>query len=252
MPTKIEWVINPDGSPGETLNPLGWGCFGPGGTKEHPKRCSYCYAARIAKTRPNQCDKCKAFEPHLHAARIDKPFSWRKPRAIFWQDMGDLFHAATPESIIRRCLSVAFQTPRHRHIFLTKNPKRLLDFAPFPDTAAVGVTATNQVEFFEALDALGRLAGPSECVIFVSCEPILSPIFSSITPGAIDWIIAGAETWNGRPTGRTLKSWVLDLCSLAGAFEIPIFVKENVRRIGKDKLQQWPEGMTPARKEEVK
>ena len=32
MPTEIEWCD-------ETLNPQGWGCYGPGGTPEKPQRC---------------------------------------------------------------------------------------------------------------------------------------------------------------------------------------------------------------------
>ncbi len=43
MPTKIDWAD-------ETINPIGWGCYGPGGTAEHPNICSYCYAYRIASS----------------------------------------------------------------------------------------------------------------------------------------------------------------------------------------------------------
>lgn len=40
--TKIEWVVNPDGSKGETWNPL-VGC------KKVSPGCANCYAERMAK-----------------------------------------------------------------------------------------------------------------------------------------------------------------------------------------------------------
>jgi protein gp37 len=237
MATKIEWVQNPDGTPGETLNPMGWGCYGPGGTKANPKRCSYCYAWRISKSRKTNCEYCRKFEVHQHPDRVYRPLRWKKPRAIFWQDMGDLFHPAVPDRNIENVWAIVQETPRHRHIFLTKNGSRLEWFNPWPKGACVGVTATNQVEFDLACE---QLAAVEAEVRFVSCEPMLGPIFSSVPPKSIDWIIAGGETVNGRPTGRSLKSWVLDLCTVAGTFGIPIFVKDNVPMIGGEKLRQWP------------
>ena len=41
MSTKIEWT-------NETWNPV-TGCYGPGGSAEKPRRCSYCYAHRMAR-----------------------------------------------------------------------------------------------------------------------------------------------------------------------------------------------------------
>jgi protein gp37 len=242
----IEWVINPDGTRGETLNPLGWGCYGPGGTKDKPNRCSYCYAWRIARSRPTNCELCRRFEIHEHRERIFKPLHWKKPRAIFWEDMGDLFHPFVPVTSIEAVMDIVRKTPRHRHIFLTKNPRRLIDYDPFPANAWVGVTATNKEEFDLACDFLGVI---SASVRFVSCEPILGPIMSSIPLGGIDWIIAGGETHNGRPTGRTIRTWVLDLCSVAGTFGIPIFVKDNVPLFGAERLHEWPRGFAPAGRE---
>ena len=82
--TKIEWA-------NATINPGGWGCFGPGGTEDNPQRCSYCYAYRLAKRRLRSCKLCNDFVPHYHDEEWTKPWGWSRPRRIFVQSMGDLW-----------------------------------------------------------------------------------------------------------------------------------------------------------------
>jgi hypothetical protein len=58
MPTRIEWCD-------DTVNPLGHWCFGPGGTKDNPKPCPYCYARIMARRGMTKCGKCRTFDtPH--------------------------------------------------------------------------------------------------------------------------------------------------------------------------------------------
>ena len=57
--TKVDWAD-------ATLNPLGWGCYGPEGTAENPKPCSYCFAHAMSKRNLNKCELCNDFLPHLH------------------------------------------------------------------------------------------------------------------------------------------------------------------------------------------
>jgi protein gp37 len=122
MATDIEWCD-------ETLNPLGWGCYGPGGTPEKPQICEGCYALRWAKKSPwCRCEKCREFVPHWHPEALAKPLRWKKHRAIFWQDMGDLWHQAIPREQILETLKICWKTIQHTHIFLTKNPERYLEF----------------------------------------------------------------------------------------------------------------------------
>lgn len=115
MPSRIDWCD-------ETVNPLGWGCYGPGGTPESPQPCWYCYAWRMSKgPYVPDCEQCKQFVPHWHPDVFDKLYRWKKPRKIFWQSMGDLFHPCTPAWQIETVLAAVKATPQHTHIFCTKN-----------------------------------------------------------------------------------------------------------------------------------
>ena len=63
--TRIDWCD-------ATINPWGWGCYGPGGTAEHPQRCSYCYAETLGKRHLRTCPDCRAFVPHWHEEELRK------------------------------------------------------------------------------------------------------------------------------------------------------------------------------------
>lgn len=171
MPTKIAWC-------NETINPQGWGCYGPGGTKDCPKVCSYCYAKKFADRGLSKCDLCNQFIPHWHPERLEQPCKWKKPRSIFWQDMGDLLHDETPAWQIRAVLSSAIATPRHTHLFLTKNPKRYLEFTALLkliENCFCGVTVTNQDDADRLIPVLLKLADLG-IKVFLSIEPMLGPV----------------------------------------------------------------------------
>jgi protein gp37 len=250
MPSKIEWCD-------ETLNPLGWGCYGPGGTPEDPQPCSYCYARRMAIGHPfRDCDLCKQFIPHWHPEQLEKPMRWKKPKKIFWQSMGDLFHPWTPWEQIHEVRKVVNFTPQHTHIFLTKNSKRLRDFNPWPKNCWVGTTVTNQADADERLPWLLQVEAP---VRFVSHEPLLGAIrmlyrwLSDPRPhckslelgspkttltGGVDWAIIGAMTGPG-----AVK---VDACMVAALVNqyhdagVPVFMKNNLKPPMGRLIQEWP------------
>lgn len=217
--TAIEWVRNPDGTPGETLNPLGWGCYGPGGTPEKPRICSYCYAKRFADRKLSKCDKCNQFVPHWHFERLKLPYRWKKPRTIFWQDMGDLFGDWMWDYDIAKVRQVARDTNRHTHIFLTKNPSRLAAFNPWPANCWVGVSATDQ----EMVDqAEKHLANVDARIRFMSLEPLLE----AVIPPVFDWVIVGAMT-GPKPVRLKQYMW-FDVVNMIRRSGCSVFVKNNV------------------------
>ncbi len=61
--------------------------------------------------------------PHL----LDQPFRWQKPRMIFVNSMGDLFHDGISDDFIAEVFMVMGMTDRHRYQLLTKRPERMLD-----------------------------------------------------------------------------------------------------------------------------
>lgn len=215
--TNIEWCD-------ETINPLGWGCYGPKGTAEKPRPCSYCYARKWARGvggSRRKCPECAAFIPHWHPEMLQKPFDWKKPRRIFVQSMGDLFHPETPAEHIKAVLVVAECCPQHTFIFLTKSPLRYQEF-DFPGNCLLGATATSQFQWDMAVDYFSAWSGRD--FYFISAEPLLGPI----TPDHIDvldWLIIGANSNRGAEKPRC--KWGDDLIEAARVSGVPVFVKNN-------------------------
>jgi protein gp37 len=254
MPTSIEWCD-------ETINPLGWGCYGPGGTPERPQPCSYCYARRIAARNLRPCPLCREFIPHWHSEQLDKPHTWKKHRKIFVQSMGDLMHPCTPEFQIRLVQGMIRALPRHTFMLLTKNTGRYQEFNPWPANAWLGATVTNQADADERLPGLVQVDAP---VRFVSHEPLLGQIkiahgqglfptrtYSRSgqfgqdlmiikTPG-LSWAIIGAMTGPGAVPVD--PAWVVSLEAQYQAAGVPVFEKDSLLPLcgpGEQLLRNWP------------
>ncbi|MGE0725866.1 MAG: phage Gp37/Gp68 family protein [Alphaproteobacteria bacterium] len=132
--SQIEWTD-------ATWNPIvGCSVISPG--------CTNCYAmrqaARIEKmnptggsgsnyvnhydgtTRPSKAGP--VWTGKIAVARDDlflKPLSWRRPRMIFVNSMGDLFHEAIPDAAIDRAFAVMALAPQHTFQLLTKRAARM-------------------------------------------------------------------------------------------------------------------------------
>lgn len=249
MPSKIEWCD-------ETLNPQGWGCYGPGGTPVNPQRCSYCYAYRMASRMLRTCELCNQFIPHYHPEAMRKVRQWKKPRRIFWQSMGDLFHPHAPDWLIQGVLAVVEANSRHTHIFLTKNPRRLQEFNPWPPNCWVGTTVTNQADADERIPWLLKVEAP---VKFVSHEPLLGPVnvmeglpgpekyFGAISLPFfkkqadykyINWAIIGAMTGPG-----AVKVDACEVAALVNEYHdagVPVFMKNNLKSPMGRLIQEFP------------
>lgn len=243
MPTGIEWCD-------ETLNSQGWGCYGPGGAPERPQRCWYCYVERQAKgPYVPDCELCRALIPHWHPERLELPFRWKKPRRIFWQSMGDLFHPCTPARQIADVWTVANLTPRHTHIFCTKNPERFQEFNHWPENCILLTTITGlgreEGQIIDLLKADCQVRG-------LSLEPLLGPVEFNQDwlrcpggePGCcerhkrIDWLIIGAYTGKGASRFVPAAAWVQSLIDQGRAAGVPVFLKDNLK--WPEKIQEWP------------
>lgn len=257
--TSIEWVRNPDGSQGETWNPV-TGC-----TKVSPG-CDHCYAERIT----NRFGGPGAFDTVLlHPERLAKPLHWRKPRMVFVNSMSDLFHDDVPTAFIHDIFGTMGAAQRHTFQILTKRPGRMASVlsAPyFPDgyredygyTGAwplPNVWLGTSVETQKWADVrIPKLLETPAAVRFISCEPLLGPV--DLTPwlpqvgfdgegsalekahqlvhdaglrhrgcNALDWVIVGGESGPGaRPMDIAWLASIVEQCSAAGA---PVFVKQD-------------------------
>lgn len=231
--TKIEWTDY-------TWNPV-TGCWGPGGTAEKPKRCSYCYAERVAQRFNNdrmnpRGPRKEPFPPEFHFYRLDQPHKVKKPAKIFVCSMADLFGDWVPDRWIRDIINVVLNCPHHTFQFLTKNPKRLKDFNSWPSNCWIGITVTNQADADGRLPWLLQADAP---VKFVSHEPLLSGLDRESLGayrGQIDWAIIGAMTGPGAV--KPQPEWVQGLIDQYRAAGVPVFLKDNLNWF--KKIQEWP------------
>ena len=139
---------------------------------------------------------------------LTQPLRWRKPKRIFVNSMGDLFHEDVPDEWIDKVFAVMALAPQHTFQVLTKRADRMREYItdakmqrridvamvnlladapiarlPTPITDAnykwplpqvwLGISAERQQEADERIPHL--LQTPA-AVRFVSAEPLLGPI----------------------------------------------------------------------------
>ena len=173
--TKIEWTD-------ATWNPV-TGC-----TKVSAG-CKFCYAERdFHRPYPG-----RAFtDVQTHPKRLLQPLRWRRPRRIFVDSMGDLFHEDVPVPFIDQCFAVMALASRHTFQVLTKRPERMrnyfdLSYVSNLSPAAIsgylleqpyknvwlGVSVEDQPTADERIPLLLQTKA---AVRFVSYEPALGPV----------------------------------------------------------------------------
>lgn len=228
--TKIEWVVNPDGTKGETWNPVS-------GCSHASDGCRFCYTEAMTRrfdkgwkpwTAQNADHNVK-----LHPDRLKQPLHWRKPRKIFVCSMGDLFHGWVPTEFIAVVFSIIATAKIHTFQILTKRPERmeaLLKSSTFKDSiggqvahylperapkhwyhdphkfqwplpnAWLGTTVEND-KHTDRIESLFRTPAAKR---FVSIEPMLGPIdltrvhsvngiWSVLSNTGDDWQRSGAK-----------------------------------------------------------
>jgi protein gp37 len=241
MPTRIEYVD-------ETINPLGHWCFGPGGTKDNPKPCPYCYARIMARRGMTKCEKCRTFDtPHTHFEQLEKLAKWKTPKNIFVQSMGDLFHDEVPSEWIGEVFKACFKAQQHTYLFLTKNPKRynnVLNLMPDveePPLVYLGATATNNEQLKEAYN------NPAS---WVSIEPLSEELdkkcFSFFMQnkqevGRWEWVVLGSETGNRKDKVVPKREWIEAIVNECRRTNTPVFMKDSLRDIwGEPLIREYP------------
>jgi protein gp37 len=115
---------------GESWNPIryldGWMC-----TKISPG-CLHCYAEPMNLRFGNGMEyidgACRKENFRIDEKVLNLPFHWRKPRRVFVQSMGDLFHKDIPFEWIDRILAVAYLCQSHIWQVLTKRHERIREY----------------------------------------------------------------------------------------------------------------------------
>ncbi len=240
MPTKIPWVINSDGTPGQVLNVV-TGCT------PISEGCANCYAKRLATGRLAGrfgYPKNDPFQVILHPERMIIAMDNNKPTTYLVCSMGDIFHKDVPEKYILDVIEMMVSSPQHTFLVLTKRPGRLLSSPELRRVASrlplsaniwVGVSVENQKTACERIGILEQIPAAGR---FVSIEPMLGPISFRWAKWApfnryknnhldglrlLDLVICGGENGPGaRPMHPDWVRSIRDQCIAAG---VPFFFK---------------------------
>lgn len=233
--TKIEWCDM-------TWNPV-TGCL---------HGCEYCYARKIAK-RFGQHKEAKGivelhwkrdstypydFYPTFHKYRLGEPARKTKGQNIFVCSMADLFGNWIPDEWITEVFTACENAPQHNYIFLTKNPKRYVQFDKYmPHNMWFGWSQTKprEVEAFLTHHSWNT---------FVSIEPIHEE-FKEFYPNNVEWVIIGAETGNRKGKIIPKKEWIDSIVYRCKQSYLPVFMKNSLISVmgEENMLREFPEGL---------
>lgn len=220
--TKIEWAD-------WTWNPI-TGCL---------HGCPYCYARRAAEDGPylrgrGGYDAVHPFEPAFHPNRLSEPCGPRqRPSLIFVSSMGDALGEWVPREWISQVIDVCQRAPRHRFLWLTKNPARYVEF-DWPVNCWLGTSVTGygdpqNDEYYRLvyLASAAELKAPGRT--FISLEPFTSRVrfglLSLPHTWAAAWVIMGAQT---NPRVLPSRDAFLAMYNEVRASGARVFLKDSI------------------------
>ncbi|MBN2425788.1 MAG: phage Gp37/Gp68 family protein [Calditrichaceae bacterium] len=173
--------------------------------------CKFCYAETMARRlKAMGAEKYRnGFKLTLHEDVLDEPYRWKKPRIVFVNSMSDLFHKDIPVEFLQRVFKVMNENPQHVFQILTKRADILADYdkrnlVNWTHNIWMGVTVENS-DFLQRIELLRQTKAR---VKFLSCEPLLGPLYN-INLKKIDWVIVGGES--GRKPRPMQAEWVVDI-----------------------------------------
>jgi len=197
--TKIEWCDY-------TINPVKGLC---------KNNCYYCYSIKMYKR--------FKWSPYLRIEinEMDKLYKLKKPSKIFIGSMHDIFGEWINDYWINEIINKCKILKQHTFLFLTKNPKRYLEFK-FPNNCLLGATVTGK-ELLEEQASIYLTLSSLKNKKFISYEPLLGQPLPEFR--YIDWVIIGGLT----PKPVHKREWVDKIIEQARELGIPVFLKDNLK-----------------------
>lgn len=176
---------------------------------------------------------------------LTAPLHWKKPKRIFVNSMGDLYHEAVPVEWIDRSFDVMEEAERHTFQVLTKRSARQRDYINKRygcDGAPAHIWCGVSVEDQERADI--RIPDLDETfaeIRFISYEPAVGFVDFSPWLRWLSWVVFGCESGpKRRPYELDWARQTRDDCQAAG---VAYFLKqtiENGRVVETPKLDGRP------------
>jgi len=212
--------------------------------------CKNCWHLRFANRHAANPNMPKRWQdawagkdtPFLDPRTLSMPRSWRKPRVIFTQTMGDIFHESIPLKFQQQIWCEMLDARQHLFLVLTKRPLKLLEFYevepdlfdyPAGQNIITGISAENQDVMNDRWYTLCQVPGRH----WASLEPLLGPVGVFYGPGMHngytakmpDWVAFGPETGHGARPAH--PEWMDAIASQCGSLGIPFFDKRKANPI---------------------
>lgn len=181
------------------------------------------------------------FTPCFNRYRFDD-FNKITGKNVFVCSMADMFGNWVPDRWISEIFTTCERRSEHNYLFLTKNPKRYIDFfnrgeLPGSDNFWYGTTITDP----NMLYAYSKGFSVTHHT-FLSIEPILEDFGKFGGDTFAEWVIIGAETGNRKNKVIPKKEWIDNIVNVCRKRKIPVFMKESLRELmGGDFIQELPE-----------
>lgn len=242
-----------------TFNPW-WGC-----EKVSPA-CTHCYAEELSnrfhspglwgKDAPRKIASEKSWNEPLRWNRKAEEAGVR--RRVFCASMSDVFEDRRDLDAPRKRLwGLIAKTPSLDWLLLTKRPEHVPELMPllwgrggyeFPPNIWIGTTVENQEQAEKRIPELLKV--PAR-VRFLSCEPLLWPVFLDSLLTGISWVIIGGES--GRSARPMRLDWARSLVAQCRAAGVAPFMKQlgtkalvgyydkEVRELFREECYDWPE-----------
>jgi protein gp37 len=205
----------------------------------------YCYAKDIAE---HSTAFPVGFTPVFRSERLDAPKNTPVPdvaeadpwnKRVFVVSMGDLFGKWVPREWNERVFAVCTANPQWDYLFLTKDPKRYLEFIDkLPPTAWLGASVDTQKRVRPTEDAFRELkhADPLRRIRWLSVEPMLESVeFSDLS--LFDWVVIGALSATRQHAAFAPQwEWVVRLWMRAKEAGCRVYLKSNLLGVTDDQF----------------
>ena len=236
--------------PGATWNPTA-GCFHGCTWKMPDGTMSRCYAKDVAEGLARKAYPFGFAHHYWHADRLNEPLAKKKPHGIFVGSMADLFGSWVAKQQIDKVIDIMRRAHWHTFLVLTKNPKRLVDFSPFPSNVWVGMSLPTDdpreqlnTAIYRRLNYMGQVQAT---VRFLSAEPLWRDAGVALENYhmpeerelPLEWIIIGAMS-KGAKVYQPNYGWASNMVMLAEDLGIPVYMKHNIQIRGLNRLTDFP------------